>query len=153
MLSKVIGFTNIDNVGQNGLEGYYDRYLAGVDGYLYSDADIAGREIEDGVTRYVPAVSGCDLTLTVDSDIQAFAESAVVAAQLEWGAKSCSAIVMDVNTGGIKAMASYPSYDLNDIPRDDIDLLNELSKNSLVTDVYEPGSTFKIFTTAAALAK
>lgn len=151
MLSKVIGFTNIDNVGQNGLEGYYDRYLAGVDGYLYSDADIAGREIEDGVTRYVPAVPGCDLTLTVDSDIQAFAESAVVAAQLEWGAKSCSAIVMDVNTGGIKAMASYPSYDLNDIPRDDIDLLNELSKNSLVTDVYEPGSTFKIFTTAAAL--
>ena len=151
MLSKVIGFTNVDNVGQNGLEGYYDKYLAGLDGYVYSDADIAGRELEDGVTRYVPSVPGCDMELTVDSKVQSFAESAVVAAQLEWGAKSCSAIVMDVNTGGVKAMATFPSYDLNDVPRDDIDLLNQLSKNSLITDVYEPGSTFKIFTTAAAL--
>lgn len=151
MLSKVIGFTNVDNVGQNGLEGYYDKYLSGLDGYVYSDADIAGREIEDGVTRYVPPLPGCDMSLSVDGKIQAFAERAVVAAQLEWGAKSCSAIVMDVNTGGIKAMASYPSYDLNDIPRDDVDLLNLLSKNSLITDVYEPGSTFKIFTTAAGL--
>ena len=150
MLSKVIGFTNIDNEGQNGLEGYYDKYLSGTDGYAYSDADIAGREIEGGTTRYVPAVAGCDMTLTVDAKIQAFAESAVVEASLEWGAKSCSAIVMDV-TGGIKAMASYPSYDLNDVPRDDIDLLNLLSKNQLITDVYEPGSTFKIFTTAAGL--
>lgn len=151
MLSKVIGFTNVDNVGQNGLEGYYDKYLSGLDGYVYSDADIAGRELEDGVTRYVPSVPGCDMSLTIDSKIQSFAESAAVAAQLEWGAKSCSAIVMDVNTGGVRAMASYPSYDLNDVPRDDIDLLNQLSKNSLITDVYEPGSTFKIFTTAAAL--
>ncbi|MBQ7227380.1 MAG: hypothetical protein IJX05_03160, partial [Clostridia bacterium] len=99
MLSKVIGFTNIDNEGQNGLEGYYDKYLSGTDGYAYSDADIAGREIEGGTTRYVPAVAGCDMTLTVDAKIQAFAESAVVEASLEWGAKSCSAIVMDV-TGG-----------------------------------------------------
>ncbi len=151
MLSKVIGFTNIDNDGQNGIEGYYDKYLSGMDGYLYSDADIAGRELEIGKTRYVPAIPGCDLTLSINRQIQAAAENAVFAAQLEWGAKSCSAIVMDVNTGGVTAMASYPSYDLNDIPRDDIDLLNLLSKNSLVTDVYEPGSTFKIFTTAAAL--
>ncbi len=152
MLSKVIGFTNIDGEGQNGLEGYYDKYLSGLDGYLYSSADIAGREIEDGTTRYVPAVRGCDMTLTIDASIQSFAESAAVSARLEWGAKSCSAIVMDVNSGAIRAMASYPSYDLNDIPRDDIDLLNLLSKNQLVTDVYEPGSTFKIFTTAAALS-
>lgn len=151
MLSKVIGFTNVDNDGQNGLEGYYDKYLSGMDGYLYSDTDIAGRELENSETRYVPAVPGCDLTLSVNAKIQSVAENAVFAAQLEWGAKSCSAIVMDVNTGGVAAMASYPSYDLNDIPRDDIDLLNLLSKNSLVTDVYEPGSTFKIFTTAAAL--
>lgn len=151
MLSKVIGFTNIDNEGQNGLEGYYDKYLSGIDGFLYSDADIIGRETEDTSVRYVPSIAGCDMTLTIDSEIQSFAESAVVAAQLEWQSKSCSAIVMDVNTGGIVAMASYPSYDLNDIPRDDIDLLNLLSKNQLITDVYEPGSTFKIFTTAAAL--
>ncbi len=151
MLSKVIGFTNIDNDGQNGLEGYYDRYLTGVDGYMYGDTDIVGREVGEGGVRYVTSVPGCDVTLTVDAEIQSFAESAAVEAQLEWGAKSCSAIVMDVDTGGIVAMASYPSYDLNDIPRDDIDLLNLLSKNQSLTDVYEPGSTFKIFTTAAAL--
>lgn len=150
MLSKVLGFTNVDGDGQNGIEGYYDRYLTGTDGYVYSSADMAGRET-DGKTRYVPAIAGCDLTLTIDADIQSFAESAVMAAQAEWQAKSCSAIVMDVNTGGIAALASYPSYDLNDVPRNDIDLLNLLSKNSLITDVYEPGSTFKIITTAAAL--
>ena len=151
LLSKVIGFTNVDGDGQNGLEGYYDDYLSGLDGYVYSDADIAGREIEDGVTRYVPAVKGCDLTLTVDAEIQAAAESAVLTAQAEWQAKSCSAIVMDVNSGGISALASYPSYDLNDVPRNDIELLNLLSKNQMITDVYEPGSTFKIITTAAAI--
>ena len=150
LLGKVIGFTNSDGDGQNGLEGYYNDYLSGLDGYLYADADIAGREI-DGVTRYVPAVKGCDLTLTVDAEIQAVAESAVLSAQAEWQAKSCSAIVMDVNTGGIAALASYPSYDLNDVPRNDIDLLNLLSKNQVITDVYEPGSTFKIITTAAAI--
>ena len=149
-LSKVIGFTNVDGDGQNGLEGYYDRYLSGTDGYLYAEADIAGRET-DGDTRYVPAVAGCDLELTIDADIQSYAESAVMAAHAEWQAKSCSAIVTDVRTGGIKALASYPSYDLNDVPRNDIELLNLLSKNTLITDVYEPGSTFKIFTTAAAL--
>lgn len=151
LLSKVIGFTNSDGDGQNGIEGYYNEYLSGLDGYVYADADIAGREIEDGVTRYVPAVKGCDLTLTVDTEIQAYAESAVLSAQAEWQAKSCSAIVMDVNTGGIAALASYPSYDLNDVPRNDIELLNLLSKNQMITDVYEPGSTFKIITTAAAI--
>ena len=150
MLSKVIGFTNIDGDGQNGIEGYYDEYLSGTDGYVYADADIAGRET-DGETHYVPAIAGCDLTLTVDAEIQSYAESAVMAAHSEWQAKSCSAIVMDVDTGGIAALASYPSYDLNDVPRNDAELLNLLSKNALITDVYEPGSTFKIFTTAAAL--
>lgn len=100
MLSKVIGFTNIDNDGQNGLEGYYDRYLTGVDGYMYGDTDIVGREVGEGGVRYVPSVPGCDVTLTVDAEIQSFAESAAVEAQLEWGAKSCSAIVMDVDTAG-----------------------------------------------------
>ncbi len=150
MLSKVIGFTNIDGDGQNGIEGYYDKYLSGTDGRVLSAADMAGRET-DGETRYIPAIAGCDLTLTVNAEIQSFAESAVMAAHAEWHAKTCSAIVMDVKTGGIAALASYPSYDLNDVPRDDIELLNLLSKNALITDVYEPGSTFKIITTAAAI--
>ncbi len=92
------------------------------------------------------------MTLTVDANIQSFAETAVTSAQLEWNSKSASMIVMDVNSGGILAMASAPSYDNNDPPRDDINLLNALSKNKMIVDVYEPGSTFKIFTTAIALA-
>ncbi len=150
-LSQILGFTNIDNVGQSGLEGYYDKYLTGVDGFAYTETDMAGREVGDKSTRYVPSIPGCDLTLSVDMNIQSFAESAVKAAQTEFSSKSASMIVMDVNTGGILAMAKSPSYDLNSPPRNDLDLLNELSRNTMVVDMYEPGSTFKIFTTAAAL--
>lgn len=150
-LSQIIGFTNIDNVGQSGLERYYDKYLTGVDGFAYTSTDIAGRETEDTATRYVPSIPGCDVTLSVDANIQSFAESAVVAAQTEFNSKSASMIVMDPSTGGILAMAKTPSFDLNDPPRNDIDLLNELSRNTMIVDMYEPGSTFKIFTTAAAL--
>lgn len=150
-LSQILGFTNIDNVGQSGLESYYDKYLTGVDGYAYTPTDIAGREIKGGATRYVPGVAGCNITLSVDVNIQSFAESAVTAAAAEFSAKSASMIVMDVNTGGILAMAKNPSFDLNDPPRNDLDLLNSLSRNTMIVDMYEPGSTFKIFTTAAAL--
>ena len=75
----------------------------------------------------------------------------MTAAATEFSAKSASMIVMDVNTGGILAMSKSPSFDLNDPPRNDLDLLNELSRNTMIVDMYEPGSTFKIFTTAAAL--
>ncbi len=150
-LEQVLGFTNIDNVGQNGIEGYYDKYLTGVNGIALTETDMQGIQLPSGVTKYIPAVPGCNITLTVDSNIQAFAESAVDGAKTEWNSKSASMIVMDVNTGGILAMASTPSYDNNDPPRDDIDLLNALSKNKMIVDVYEPGSTFKIFTTAIAL--
>ncbi len=149
-LSQILGFTNIDNVGQSGLESYYDKYLTGVDGFAYTSTDMAGREIE-GATRYLPSIPGCDVTLSIDANIQSFAESAVTAAATEFKSKSASMIVMDVNTGGILAMAKNPSFDLNDPPRNDLDLLNELSRNTLIVDMYEPGSTFKIFTTAAAI--
>lgn len=150
-LEQVLGFTNIDNVGQNGLEGYYDKYLTGVKGIALTESDMQGVQLSGGVTKYVPAVPGCNITLTIDSNVQAFAESAVDGAKTEWNSKSASMIVMDVDTGGILAMASTPSYDNNDPPRDDIDILNALSKNKMIVDVYEPGSTFKIFTTAIAL--
>lgn len=150
-LSQILGFTNIDSVGQSGLEGYYDKYLTGVDGFAYTSTDIAGRETEASATRYVPSISGCDITLSIDINIQSFANSAVTAAATEFSAKSASMIVMDVTDGGILAMAKSPSFDLNDPPRNDIDLLNELSRNTMIVDMYEPGSTFKIFTTAAAL--
>ena len=150
-LEQVIGFTNVDNVGQNGLEGYYDKYLTGVDGVSLTPTDMQGIQLSGDVTKYVPAIPGCDMSLTVDLDIQSFAESAVESAHTEWNSKGASMIVMDVGTGGILAMASAPSYDNNDPPRDDINLLNALSKNKMIVDVYEPGSTFKIFTTAIAL--
>lgn len=150
-LSQVIGFTNVDNVGQNGIEGYYNTYLTGRNGFAYTAADIRGKELDGSVTRYLPAVPGSDLRLSVDKNIQSFAAQAVVAAKTEFDAKSASMIVMDPKTGAIRAMAIAPSFDLNDIPRDDLNLLNELSKNTLIVDVYEPGSTFKIFTVAAAL--
>ncbi len=150
-LSQILGFTNIDNVGQNGLEGYYDEYLRGVDGFAYTATDIKGHELEDNVTKYVPAIPGCNLALSIDGNIQAFAESAVADALSDHGAKGASMIVMDCNTGGILAMASAPGFDLNEPPRDDIAMLNALSKNKMIVDVYEPGSTFKIFTTATAL--
>lgn len=150
-MSQIIGFTNIDNVGQAGIESYYDKYLTGVDGYAYTSTDIAGRETDDTATRYVPSIPGCDLTLSIDSNIQAFADGAVATAAAEFSAKAAQMIVMDVNTGGILAMAKSPAFDLNDPPRNDLDMLNELSRNTLIVDMYEPGSTFKIFTTAAAL--
>ena len=149
--SQILGFTNIDNVGQSGLESYYDKYLTGIDGYAYTTTDMVGREVEGGVTRYVPSIPGCDVTLSVDMNIQSFAQSAVETAATEFSARSASMVVMDVNTGGIVAMAKSPSFDLNDPPRNDLDLLNELSRNTMIVDMYEPGSTFKIFTTAAAI--
>lgn len=150
-LAQILGFTNIDNAGQSGIESYYDKYLTGVDGFAYTSTDMAGRELESSVTKYVPSIPGCNVTLSVDSNIQSFADSAVTAAATEFSAKSASMIVMDVNTGGILAMSKSPSFDLNDPPRNDLDLLNELSRNTMIVDMYEPGSTFKIFTTAAAL--
>ncbi|MCH5155571.1 MAG: PASTA domain-containing protein [Clostridiales bacterium] len=150
-MSQILGFTNIDNVGQSGLESYYDKYLTGVDGFAYTSTDMAGREVDGSVTKYLPGIPGCNITLSLDANIQSFAYDAVTAACVEFSAKSAQIIVMDVNTGGILGMAKSPAFDLNDPPRDDLDLLNELSRNTLIVDMYEPGSTFKIFTTAAAL--
>lgn len=150
-LAQVLGYTNVDNEGQNGLEGYFDKFLKGVDGISLTATDNKGIELADNTTKYVPAIPGATLNTSIDINIQSFAETAVAGAMAEWNSKSASMIVMDVNTGGIAAMARTPSYDLNDIPRYDIDMLNAYSKNTMIVDVYEPGSTFKIFTTAAAI--
>lgn len=150
-LSQVLGFTNMDNVGQSGLELYYDKYLKGSKGFAYTGTDLKGIELKNNVTKYVPAIPGMDMTLSIDSNIQHYVEDAVSHAQLEWKSKSVSMMVYDMTTGGIVANAMSPSFDLNEPPRDQLDLLNKLSKNSMITDVYEPGSTFKIFTIAAAL--
>ncbi len=152
-LANVIGFTNVDNVGQAGLEGYYNKLLTGVNGIYYEETDNAGREIAGSVKKYVPSIRGCDLSLTIDLNVQSFAETAVSNAVADHNALSASMIVMDVNSGAVLAMASAPGYDLNSPPRNDVALLNALTKNSMIVDVYEPGSTFKIFTTATAIER
>lgn len=151
LLTQLLGYTSIDNVGQSGLEAYYDKYLRGINGFEYTNTDIKGNETDKSVTRYVPAIPGCNLTLTIDLQIQNFAEAAVLGATEEFQALSSSMIIMEANSGEILAMANSPSFDLNNVPRDDIEKLNALSKNTMIVDVYEPGSTFKIFTTALAL--
>ncbi len=149
-LAQVVGYTNIDNAGQNGLEGYYDKLLKGVDGKLLITSDNRGSEISPYYS-YLPSIKGASLGTTIDINIQAFCENAVKIALEQWNCKRASMIVMDVNDGGVVAMCSAPTYDLNNLPRHDINMLNAYSKNSMIVDVYEPGSTFKIFTTALAL--
>ena len=147
-LSQVLGFTSIDNVGLTGLEKYYDRFLKGINGEIGYETDLIGVEI-DGDFYYKAAVDGLNLQLTIDYDIQVLAESALQKVYQEYNPKSAQAIILDPNTFDILAMAQYPTYNLNDIPRDDAELLNQLSRNKLVSDIYEPGSTFKVLTSAA----
>lgn len=149
-LAQVVGYTNIDNQGQNGLEGYYDEYLKGKNGQMLIFSDNKGSEI-DKTYDYILGEKGANLLTTIDINIQSFAQEAVSLACNEWKCKRASMVVMDVNDGSIVAMSSAPSYNLDNIPRSDLAMLNAYSKNVMITDVYEPGSTFKIFTTAIAL--
>lgn len=150
-LSSVIGFTNIDCRGQAGIESYYDRYLTGKDGSILTEADLVGREIEGSQKYYLPGEKGCDVYLTIDYGIQNFLQNAVTEAKNTHQAKSVSCIMLNARTGAIVGLARSPSVDLNDLPRNDLETLMYLSKNTLVCDVYEPGSTFKILTSAIGL--
>ena len=150
-LSQVLGYTTIDNVGQTGLELYYNKYLTGIDGYTYKQTSIKGEELINTLDSYVPSVSGNNVYLTIDYNIQKLAEDACMEIMLNEKPKSAQIIVMDPNTGEILANTIKPSLNLNELPRNDIQLLNSNSKNLSVVDVYEPGSTFKVLTTAMAL--
>ena len=147
-LAQVIGFTSSDNVGVLGIEKEYNQFLAGKNGQLLSETDLVGIQIKDSVATYLPAEDGYNVQLTIDYGIQQIVENALQKTVLEYSPVSAECIVLDVNNFDILAMANYPSYDLNNIPRDDIDLLNKLSRNKIVCDVYEPGSTFKVITSA-----
>ena len=150
-LAQVVGFTDADNVGQNGLEGYYDKYIKGIAGSELVQSDNGGKEISTKERFYIPPVKGANVYTSLDINIQAYCEQAVYAATEEWKAKGATVAVMRANDGGIVAMAQSPSYSLDDLPRDDVEKLNAYSKNKMIVDVYEPGSTFKIFTTAIAI--
>lgn len=148
-LSSVIGYTSTDGKGQSGLELYYDKYLSGINGEILYETDIVGVEIGDGNASYIPATDGLNVKLTIDYEIQQLCETAMQEAMEVTKAKSAQMLVLDPNTGAIKALSIKPSFNLNEVPRDDLNLLNDLSRNKLVCDVYEPGSTFKILTTSA----
>lgn len=147
-LSRVLGFTSTDNTGLTGIEKYYDKYLAGMDGEIAYPADLVGVEVE-GEAVYLPATDGLTVRTTVDYGIQAVAEAALERVYEQYSPVSAQCVVLDPNNFDVLAMAEYPGYDLNDIPRDDPELLNDLSRNDIVSDIYEPGSTFKIVTAAA----
>lgn len=150
-LCQVLGFTSGDGTGVSGIEKYYDAVLGGVNGEIMYTTDIVGVQTENSKIVYKEAVSGDGVRLTIDMDIQLAAERAMRAAYETSKAKSVSCIVLDPQNFDLLAMVNYPSYDLNAVPRDDTELLNSLSRNSLVCDIYEPGSTFKILTAAADL--
>ncbi len=148
-LSSVLGFTSNDSKGQSGLELYYDKYLSGINGEILYETDIVGVEIDGGKADYRPATDGLNIKLTIDYDVQQLCEVALDEIMEVHKPKSAEVIVIDPSSGAIRAMCSKPSINLNEIPRDDIELLNKLGRNGLVCDIYEPGSTFKILTAAA----
>ncbi len=148
-LSQVLGFTSTDGKGQSGLELYYDKYLQGNNGEILYETDIVGVEIDGSTPSYIPATDGLNVKLTIDYEIQQIVESSLENAMITHSAKSAQCIVMNPNNGEILAMAINPSLDMNYPPRDDLSTLNALSRNTIVSDVYEPGSTFKILTASA----
>lgn len=147
MLSNVIGFCNIDNTGVEGLELLYDQKLKGRMGYRYTKRDAMGREITSLEEKFIPSVNGARLILTIDQHIQYLTEQALDEAYRKHKAESAIAVVMDPKTGEILAIASRPSFDPNQLGKSQVDH----RRNRPITDIFEPGSVFKIVTVAAAL--
>ncbi len=149
LLCQVLGFTSSDGSGVSGIEKYYDNLLSGKNGEIMYSTDILGIETENSKIVYSEAQAGNEVRLTVDLDIQLSAERAMKKVYLSSGAKAVSCVVLNPQNFDILAMVNYPSYDLNEVPRNDSETLNALSRNFLISDIYEPGSTFKIITAAA----
>lgn len=149
--TQILGYCTIDNMGQAGLESYYDKYMRGVAGKALTQTNAQGKEIENSLTYYIPSVPGANLHTTIDVQMQSIMEQEMQTALNLHNAKGVSGVILDAQTGGIKAMSCLPSFDLNTPPRSDLTMLQTLTKNSTVVDVYEPGSTFKLITLAVAL--
>ena len=146
---QVLGFTSFDGSGTTGIEHYYNTFLKGEDGEILYETDLVGVDLERAGISYLPAKDGLSVRLTLDYRIQSLAEQVMGRVLEESQAKGARAIVLDPSDASVLTMVNLPAYDLNDIPRDDIDALNALSRNKIVSDIYEPGSTFKIVTAAA----
>jgi cell division protein FtsI (penicillin-binding protein 3) len=144
--AHIVGFTNVENQGQEGMELLFDRELAGRPGSRRVIKDRLGRVVED-VGEQVPPVDGRDLQLSIDSKVQFFAYQKLRDAVLAHKAKAGSVVVLDARTGEVLALANYPSYQ----PDRRQNLSGEQLRNRALTDVFEPGSTMKPITVAMAL--
>ncbi len=151
LLSQVLGLTTIDSEGQSGLESQYEDVLAGVEGSYLRQVDARNRTIDGTEGWYIPSQAGSTLKLTVDATVQEIVEKAMRECLEVNAAESVLCIVSDVRTGGILALSIKPDYDPNEPPRSDVAALTELMRITAISDVYEPGSTFKIITAASAL--
>ena len=165
--SNVLGSVTDDNAGQSGLEAKYNEYLAGVPGRWIKDTDRDGESIVYGKEEYYEAKNGYDMIVTIDKVVQHFAERAIKNVRATTGADRVMAIVMNPKNGDILAMAVTPDFDPNNprVPTEPAQqealknmsveegykYLMKMWRNPLINDVYEPGSTFKLLTTAAAL--
>ncbi len=151
LLSQVLGLTTVDSDGQSGLESRYEDVLRGTEGSYLRQVDARNRQLDGTEGWYIPSQQGCGLVLTIDAEIQEMVEKAMRECIEVNQAQSVICLVSDVKTGAILAMCMNPCYDPNDPPRNDIQTLTERMRNRLITDAYEPGSTFKMITMSAAL--
>ena len=162
LASHVLGFTGSDNQGIIGLEVMYDSVLKGINGRILTQTDARGMELDAVAEERVEPQPGNDLVLSLNIDIQTYAEQAAKTVMEEKQARQVSVILMNPKTGEILAMVSVPEFDCNDpftlnteanpeTEEQKQDLLNAMWRNPCINDTYEPGSTFKIITMAAAL--
>lgn len=163
LASKVLGFTGGDNQGIIGLETVYDDYLQGQDGTILTTTDARGVEVDNIGEERIEPVVGNNLRLSLDANIQLFAAQAAEKAYLQKDADSVSILVMNPKDGQMFAMVDYPEFNLNQPfelteeyreyagTEEEQDYLNQMWRNHCINDTYEPGSTFKIITSAAAL--
>jgi cell division protein FtsI (penicillin-binding protein 3) len=147
MLCHVIGFTDFDHKGIQGVEGSLDEYLHGQDGYRYIEHNRAGQEIVQYRGQERAPRNGYQVHLTIDLNLQNIVENEIDAAMREYSPKKATIILLRPQTGEILAMANRPAFDLNKRS----DAKPEQMKNRAICDMMEPGSTFKIVTAAAAL--
>jgi cell division protein FtsI/penicillin-binding protein 2 len=147
LAAQLLGFVNVDGAGQYGVEGAEDALLAGLPGSVSAQEDVIGRRIADSVNELRPPVDGADLRLTLDAGLQHILEEAMWSTYALNHAQGATGLVMDVHTGAIMAMASFPTFDANTYAGADPALFTDPA----VSRQYEPGSVMKAFTVAAAL--
>ena len=153
LAAKVIGFTGGDNQGIIGLEAVYDEYLKGDDGIIYSVTDARGVEVKNQAETRKEPVAGDDLHLTLDYNLQCYLMQAAEKTYIQKEADAVEIIAMNPQNGEILGMVDYPEFDLSKPFElsERIDDVNQMWRNRCISDTYEPGSTFKVITTTAAL--